>query len=171
MAWLFWLLAVISVGAALAVVLNRDVFRAALFLVLCFFAIAIIYVTLNADFLAAVQVLIYIGAISVLLIFAILLTREVQHGNPFNRLKFPALVITGLMFAALVTAFLATDWKSFDLLPGLGRVPAGNSTLMAGIGMGATLFDRVHGFILPFEISAILLLAAIIGAIVLVREK
>jgi NADH:ubiquinone oxidoreductase subunit 6 (subunit J) len=82
-----------------------------------------------------------------------------------------ALVITGLMFAALVTAFLATDWKSFDLLPGLGRVPAGNSTLMAGIGMGATLFDRVHGFILPFEISAILLLAAIIGAIVLVREK
>jgi NADH:ubiquinone oxidoreductase subunit 6 (subunit J) len=171
MAWLFWLLAVVSVGAALAVVLNRDIFRAALFLVLCFFAIAIIYVTLNADFLAAVQVLIYIGAISVLLIFAILLTRGVQRGNPFNRLKFPALVITGLLLVTLVTVFSVTDWNSFDLLPGLGRVPVGESTLVADIGMGATLFDKVQGFILPFEIAAMLLLAAIIGAIVLVREK
>ena len=171
MAWLFWLLAVVSVGAALAVVLNRDIFRAALFLVLCFFSIAIIYVTLNADFLAAVQVLIYIGAISVLLIFAILLTREVQRGNPFNRLKFPALAITGLLLATLITVFVVTDWNSLDLLPGLGRIPVGESTLIADTGMGATLFDKVQGFILPFEMAAMLLLAAIIGAIVLVREK
>ncbi len=171
MAWLFWLLAVVSVGAALAVVLLRDVFRAALFMVLCFFAIAIIYVTLNADFLAAVQVLIYIGAISVLLIFAILLTKGVQRGSPFNRLKFPALVTTGLMLAVLVTVFLVTDWQGFSLPPGLGRVPVGESTLVAGTGIGATLFDKVQGFILPFEVAALLLLAAIIGAIVLVREK
>ena len=171
MTWLFWVLAVVAVGAALAVVLQRNVFRAALFLVLCFFAVAIIYITLNADFLAGVQILIYIGAISVLLIFAILLTREVHRGSPFNRLKFPALLITGLMLTALVTVFLVTDWPRFDLLPGLGRVPTDQSTLVAEIGMGATLFDKVQGFILPFEIVAVLLLAAIIGAIVLLREK
>lgn len=168
MAWLFWLLAVVSVGAAVAVVLNRDVFRAALFLVLCFFTIAIIYVTLNADFLAAVQVLIYIGAISVLLIFAILLTRGVQRGNPFNRLKFPALLITGLMLVVLILVFTWTDWPSIVAPAHIGQVAVGEPTTAA---IGATLFDKVQGFILPFEIAAMLLLAAIIGAIVLVREK
>ncbi|GAI71044.1 unnamed protein product, partial [marine sediment metagenome] len=63
----FWALAVVGVAAALAVVLLRDVFRAALSLVLCFLAVAGIYVTLSADFLAAVQVLVYVGAISVLI--------------------------------------------------------------------------------------------------------
>ncbi len=167
MAWLFWLLAVVSVGAALAVVLLRDVFRAALFMVLCFFAIAIIYVTLNADFLAAVQVLIYIGAISVLLIFAILLTRGVQQGSPFNRLKFPALVTVGLLLLVLVLVFSWTDWPSIAA-PGVEQVAVNESTATA---VGTAIFDRVQGFILPFEIAAVLLLAAIIGAIVLVREK
>jgi len=79
----FWILALIMVGAALAVVLLRDVFRAALLLILCFFTIAGIYITLNADFLAAVQVLIYAGAIGILLIFAIMLTRNVKGGQSF----------------------------------------------------------------------------------------
>lgn len=167
MAWLFWLLAVVSVGAALGVILLRDVLRAALFLVLCFFAIALIYLTLNADFLAAVQVLIYIGAISVLLIFAILLTRGVQRGSPFNRLKFPALVTMGLMLAILVLVFTGTDWPTLAA-PATEQVALNEPTTAA---VGAALFHRVKGFILPFEIAALLLLAAIIGAIALVREK
>ena len=85
----FWILAVVGVMAALAVVLLRDVFRAALSLVLCFLTVAGIYITLSADFLAAVQILIYVGAISVLIILAIMLTREVQHGSPGNRLQIP----------------------------------------------------------------------------------
>ena len=64
----FWILAVVGVAAALMVVLQRDVFRAALSLVLCFLIVAGIYVTLSADFLAAAQVLIYVGAISILII-------------------------------------------------------------------------------------------------------
>ena len=71
----FWVLAIVGIGAALAVVLLRDIFRAALCLVLCFLTVAGIYITLSADFLAAVQVLIYVGAISVLIILAIMLTR------------------------------------------------------------------------------------------------
>ena len=66
----FWVLAIVGIAAALAVVLLRDVFRAALSLILCFLTVAGIYVTLSADFLAAVQVLIYVGGISVLIILA-----------------------------------------------------------------------------------------------------
>ncbi|MBM4448631.1 MAG: NADH-quinone oxidoreductase subunit L, partial [Chloroflexi bacterium] len=76
----FWLLAVVAVTAALGVVLLRNVFRAALSLILCFLMVAGLYITLSADFLAAVQILVYVGAISVLIILAIMMTREVQRG-------------------------------------------------------------------------------------------
>jgi NADH-quinone oxidoreductase subunit J len=78
----FWILAIITVAAALAVVFLRDVFRAALALILLFLLIAGIYVTLNADFLAVVQILVYVGAISILLLVGIMLTRDVHRGNP-----------------------------------------------------------------------------------------
>ena len=93
----FWILAVVSVASALAVVLTRDLFRAALSLVLCFFTVAGIYATLSADFLAGAQVLIYVGAIGVLIIFAIMLTRDSRQGSPSGRLRLPALFI-GLLF-------------------------------------------------------------------------
>src|SRR4030042_7087487 len=98
----FWILALIMVGAAIGVVLLRNIFRAALLRVLWFFTVAGIYITLNADFLAAVQVLIYAGAIGILLIFAIMLTRDLHEGNPFNRLKVPALVISLLVLATMI---------------------------------------------------------------------
>ena len=71
----FWILAVVSVAAALMVVTLRNVFRAALALILCLVVVAGIYVTLSADFLAAVQILVYVGGISILVILAIMLTR------------------------------------------------------------------------------------------------
>jgi NADH:ubiquinone oxidoreductase subunit 6 (subunit J) len=156
----FWVLAVIGVMAALAVVLLRDVFRAALSLVLCFLMVAGLYITLSADFLAAVQVLIYVGAISVLIILAIMLTRDVQRGSPSNRLRFPALVVALLFFGGVAYALLKTPWQISDTPPLEPTTPA-----IAGL-----LFGE-GGFILPVEIAPILLLAAILGAIVLVREK
>ena len=80
----FWLMATVAVIAALGVVLLRNVFRAALSLVACFLMVAGIYITLSADFLAAVQILVYVGAISVLIILGIMMTRDIQHGNPGN---------------------------------------------------------------------------------------
>ena len=85
----FWILASLAVISSAAVVLLRDIFRASLFLILSFLAVAGIYIILQADFLAVAQVLIYVGAISVLLIFAIMLTRDTQQGNPSNRLSAP----------------------------------------------------------------------------------
>ena len=156
----FWILAVVGVMAALAVVLLGNVFRAALSLVLCFLTVAGIYITLSADFLAAVQVLIYVGAISVLIILAIMLTREVQRGSPSNRFRIPAFLVAALFLGGVAFALLNTSWQVSDVSPLEPTTPA-----IAGL-----LFGE-GGFILPVEIGAILLLAAIIGAIVLVREK
>jgi NADH-quinone oxidoreductase subunit J len=156
----FWILAVVGVIAALAVVLLRDIFRAALSLVLCFLTVAGIYITLSADFLAAVQILIYVGAISVLIILAIMLTREVQHGSPSNRLQIPAFIVAVLFLGGVAFAMLNTPWPVSSVSPLEPTTPA-----LAGL-----LFGE-GGFILPVEIAPILLLAAILGAIALVREK
>ena len=156
----FWILALVGVMAALAVVLLRDIFRAALSLVLCFLTVAGIYITLSADFLAAVQILIYVGAISVLIILAIMLTREVQHGSPSNRLQIPAFIVAVLFLGGVAFAMLNTPWPVSSVSPLEPTTPA-----LAGL-----LFGE-GGFILPVEIAPVLLLAAIIGAIALVREK
>ncbi len=156
----FWILAVVAILGALGVVVLRNVFRAALSLVLCFLAVAGLYVTLSADFLAAVQVLVYVGAIAVLIILAIMLTREVQRGSPSNRLQVPALIIALLFFGAVAFAMLSTSWPVVGTPPLEPTTPA----------LAGKLFGE-DGFILPVEIAAVLLLAAILGAIVLVREK
>jgi NADH-quinone oxidoreductase subunit J len=156
----FWTLAVVAVGAALAVVLLRNVFRAALALVLCFLVVAGIYVTLSADFLAAVQVLVYVGAISVVIILAIMMTREVQRGSPANKLKIPALIVALVFLGVVIYTMLATPWQ-------ISTEPPVEPTTAA---LALKLFGE-NGFILPVEIAAVLLLGAVLGAIVLVREK
>jgi NADH:ubiquinone oxidoreductase subunit 6 (subunit J) len=156
----FWILAVVSVTSALAVVLTRDLFRAALFLVLCFFTVAGIYATLSADFLAGAQVLIYVGAIGVFIIFAIMLTRDSRQGSPSGRLRIPALFIGVLFLATMIFALVNTDWNA------VAEVPSESTTSA----IAHALFSE-DGFVLAFEIAAALMLAAVIGAIVLVREK
>jgi NADH:ubiquinone oxidoreductase subunit 6 (subunit J) len=164
----FWILALIMVGAAVAVVLLRNIFRAALLLVLCFFTVAGIYITLNADFLAAVQVLIYAGAIGILLIFAIMLTRDLHEGNPFNRLKVPALVISLLVLTTMIGVIVGTDWGGISSNPQAVEMPVDESTTSY---VATALFDQDKGFVLPFEIASVLLLAALIGAVVLVQDR
>jgi len=156
----FWILAVVSVSAALAVVLMRNVFRAALTLILCFLMVAGIYITLSADFLAAVQILVYVGGISVLIILSIMLTRELQQGSPSNKLRVPAFFIAVIFLGVMIYALTNTAWQ-------ISAAPPLEPTTAA---LGNKLLGE-NGFILPVEIAACLLLAAIIGAIVLVREK
>ena len=156
----FWALAVVGIGAALSVVLLRDIFRAALCLVLCFLTVAGIYITLSADFLAAVQVLVYVGAIAILIILAIMLTRDVQRGSPSNKLRIPALVVAVVFLGVVVFAMVNTSWQVSSAPP---QEPTTSALAFRLFGEG--------GFLLPLEIAAVLLLAAILGAIVLVREK
>ena len=156
----FWILAVVAVLSALGVVFLRNVFRAALSLVLCFITVAGLYVTLSADFLAAVQILVYVGAISVLIILAIMMTRDVQRGSPSNKMKIPAFVVAAVFLAVLIYTMVNTSWQI------AGEAPLTPTTAPLAV----KLFSE-GGFILPVEIAAVLLLAAILGAIVIAREK
>jgi len=186
---IFWFLSVVAIGAALGVVLIRDLFRAALLLIVVFVAVAGFFVMLNAEFLAVVQVLIYAGAISILIIFAVMLTRDVQRGNMPNRLQVPAVLFAALLLAALVVVAIDTGW---NLVPEEQREPVelvqtsavANVTTEALESAGLTtqeeqqaarqagLADLLIGdFVLPFEAVSVLLLAALIGSLVLVRPR
>lgn len=156
----FWILAIVGVAAAIIVVSVRNVFRAALSLVGLFMAISGIYITLSADFLAAVQILVYVGAISILIILAIMLTRRVQQGSMPNQLRAPALVVAIISLVVLGFAMLNTPWKISTAQPLAPTTPE----------IARRLFGE-GGFILPVEIAAVLLLAAIMGAIILAGEK
>jgi NADH:ubiquinone oxidoreductase subunit 6 (subunit J) len=156
----FWILAVICVGAALAVVFMRDIFRVALFMILCFFAVAGIYVTLSADFLAAAQVLIYVGAVGVLLMFAIMLTKDSKRGSLTGKLRPLAMLVAILFMVTMILVVVSTDWN----------VAAEVSKEPTTARIAQSRFSK-DGFVLAFEIAAALLVAAAIGAIVLVREK
>ncbi len=181
---IFWILSVAAIASALAVVLLPDVFRAALMLVVVFLAVAGLYVMMNAEFLAVVQVLIYAGAIAILIIFAIMLTRDVQLGNLPNRLQPVAGLIPALILAALVFVAVDTDWRllsdrtelaeSIEMVQtnSVGGIPDDERASIGPAadrsGLGELL---INDFVLPFEIASVLLLAAVIGALVLVRES
>ena len=185
----FWIIAVVAVGAAVGVVVVRDLFRAALLLALVFVAVAGFFVLMSAEFLAVVQVLIYVGAISILFIFAVMLTQDVRQGNLPNRLQIPAVVLPALLLAAMVFTVVSTDWRLIpdsqrelaDLVQTQSVSAIGDSGLQrAGISAPAQqdevqragLADLLLGeFVLPFEIVSVLLLAALIGALALARGR
>ncbi len=189
----FWLLSVLTIGAALGVVLVKDIFRAALLLVLVFISVAGIFVLLSAEFLAVVQVLIYAGAIAILIIFAVMLTRDVQRGNLPNRLQIPAATIAALLLVALVVVAVQTDWRllSGQDLQKAQVIQTGSVSVLASPSDISTLQQAgftteaqksaaqqsgladllIEDYVLPFEAVSLLLLAAAIGALVLVRPR
>jgi len=185
----FWILTVMAVGAALGVVLVKDLFRAALLLIVVFMAVAGFFVLLSAEFLAVVQVLIYVGAIAILIIFAVMLTRDVQHGNLPNRLQIPAVVFASLLLAALVMAAVDTKWDFMPIeqqervdLVQTSAVTTLSGEMLTESGItspedqaqvqSAGLADLLIGdYVLPFEAVSVLLLAALIGALALVRPN
>ena len=156
----FWILAVVTVVSALNVVIQKNVFRAALSLIVCLVAIAGLFITLSADFLAAVQILVYVGAVSVLIILAIMLTREYSQGSPSNRLRVPAFIGAVLFFVVVAYAVLNTHWKISTEAP-LTPTTAG---------LADKLFGQ-NGYTLPLEIAPVIILAVVLGAIVIARER
>ena len=191
----FWFLAVLVVGGALGVVLIPDLFRAALLLVLVFVGVAGFFVLMSAEFLAVVQVLIYAGAVSILIIFGIMLTRDVQRGNLPNRWQIPAVLFSSLLLASLVVVAVGTNWELFSEVDEsrAGAVhTSGVRTLDLDVAMDLAALERagfsspeeqravqeagladllIGKFVLPFEGVSLLLLAAVIGALVLVRPR
>jgi NAD(P)H-quinone oxidoreductase subunit 6 len=157
----FLLLSAMTIGAALGVVLLNNIVYSAFLLALVFVSISGLYILLNAGFVAAAQILIYVGAVNVLILFGIMLVNKRQDFVPLKNAWLSrvstAAVCLGL-FALLSTMVLATPWAVSGLEP---------------IGDGALVEIGKHFFsdyLLPFELASVLLLMAMIGAIVLARR-
>jgi NADH-quinone oxidoreductase subunit J len=170
----FWILAVALVGSSLAVVMLPRIVHAALFLVVVFGAAAGIYIILNAEFIAIVQVLIYAGAITILILFAIMLTQNnaSRNSNPFSGQWWLAGIICIALGAGIIYA-LGTGPMVFGS-PNSTFALAGESGVTGGTvaRLGQLLYSPFsYSYVLPFEIASIVLLVAIVGAIMIGREE
>jgi len=153
----FYVLAIITLVSALMVATVRDLVHAVLFLVLSFVGVAGLYITLSADFVAVVQILIYVGAISVLMLFAILLTPRSGRDNASVPFAAPLGVLAGLIGAVIIFVGLKTEWA---------KTSGGNTFETTAGQIGEALLDP---YVIPFEVASVLLVVAMLGAIVLVR--
>jgi NADH-quinone oxidoreductase subunit J len=153
-------LGAVAVGSALLVVTTPHLVRAGLYLVICLGAVAGLYLVLTAELVAWVQVLIYVGAVVVLLLFAVMLTRApIGASTDLDRPGWPALLVgggAGLGLAALLVE--AYRWTEIPV-PDEGKVGTAER-------LGTEIF---RSWVLPFEVLSVLLLAALVGAIVLSR--
>lgn len=157
---IFYLLSFIIIVSSIYVVTLKNIFHSAIFLILTLFSVAGIYILLGAEFLAASQVLIYVGAVSVLMIFAIMLTsrlasKKIEQSN--EQVTTAIFVCAGFLLVSL-GSFANTVWR-------VSNVPLPENNVMT---IGQLLMTA---YVLPFEVVSIVLLAALIGAIVLSRRE
>ncbi len=162
---IFLIVGAATLIAGFLVVTVRNLVHAALWLVATLFGVAIIYTLLNAGFLAVVQVVVYIGAIAILFIFAVMLTRRqaAETGASVNKNWWAGALMSVLTFAAL--ALLLQSWSGFSKTA--SAVPSGFDAINQ---LGDALTSSA-GYVLPFEVASVLLLAALVGAVYLAFNK
>ncbi|MBZ0296893.1 MAG: NADH-quinone oxidoreductase subunit J [Anaerolineae bacterium] len=163
----FFVLTVFILGGGLGVVTTRNLMHAALYLILSLFGVAGFFVLLSAPFLAAVQVLVYIGAIAILLIFAVMLTRSLTNiRNIVNEQWWLSALVGAGLFILLVAGVLLPVWGANSAFASqqVSEVVASTTDL------GVALVDG-NQYVLPFEVASLLLTAAMIGAIVIARDE
>ncbi len=162
----FIVCSIFTLGGGLGVVLNKNLFRGAMWLIISLFGVAGLFVLLSAPFLAAVQVLVYIGAIAILITFAVMLTRSMTNiKERFNR-KWLTLIVSVLLFVLLLIGVIWPVW-------GTGGTQADKAvpeTVATVHDLGVALVDG-NQYVLPFEVASLLLTAAMIGAIVIARDE
>jgi NAD(P)H-quinone oxidoreductase subunit 6 len=156
----FYLIAIITVGSAAVVAFSRNIIYSAFSLLGTFAGVAGLYVFLGADFVAGVQVLIYVGGILVLILFAVMLTHRITDVEITNRAagRVPGLLIVGVFLVILIQTIRETPWVRVK--------EVAHQPTTAKIG---DLF--LENYLLPFELASLVLLAAMIGAVVLCRKE
>ena len=161
--YLFYFLSFLAVLSAFMVVYSKNPVYSVLYLIITFFSIAGHYVLLNAQFLAAVHVIVYAGAIMVLFLYVIMLLNLNKDTEPHksNILKLAATVAGGIFMVVLVGAL-----KGVEKVSGLTNHSASNAGLIKNL--GHVLYQQ---FMLPFEIASILFLAAMVGAVMLGKNE
>lgn len=158
---IFYVFAAITLGAAAMVVFSRSIIYSAFSLLFAFFGVAGLYVLLMADFLAVTQLLIYVGAILVLLIFGVMLTTrvvDVQIRTGTIHIL-PAMVLVASLAAVLLLVFLETDWT---------LLPESFAPEQTAPQIGTALLTT---YVLPFEVASVILLVALIGAAMIARRE
>lgn len=156
---IFYLMAAAAVGGGLGVVLVRNVVYAALFLILTLLAVAAFYIFLATEFLALVQILIYAGAVTILLLFVLMLTRAGEGPAVLDGPQKPIAAVVGLaLFGVLAAMVAGTTW------PG----DTGEITRVPFETIGDALFRK---WAVPFEVASLVLLVALVGAIVIARPE
>jgi len=158
----FIILGLVALAGAAGVVLSRNLFHAALLLVLSFVGVAGLYILLDAELLAMIQLLVYVGAISILIIFAVMLSRNMMSPDfkARNRDWGLGIIVALGLFAVLAIILVRVQW------------PVAASTLPKDLigQLGQALVSPAQ-FALPFEVASVLLLVALVGAVIIAREK
>jgi NAD(P)H-quinone oxidoreductase subunit 6 len=156
----FYLVAAITLGSAMIVAFSRNIIYSAFSLLGTFAGVAGIYIFLGADFVAAVQVLIYVGGILVLVLFAVMLTHRITDVEITNRAagRIPALIVVGVLVYLLAQTARETPWtKAKEIVFAATTAKIGDLFL--------------DTYLLPFELASLVLLAALIGAVVISRKE
>jgi len=156
----FYLVVAITIGSAMIVAFSRNIIYSAFSLLGTFAGVAGIYIFLGADFVAAVQVLIYVGGILVLVLFAVMLTHRITDVEITNRAagRIPALIVVGVLVYLLVQTVRETPWaKAKEIVYAATTAKIGDLFL--------------DTYLLPFELASLVLLAALIGAVVIARKE
>jgi len=159
---IFIILSAVALIGALGVVVSRKLFHAAIFLVLSFVGVAGFYVLLEAEFLAMIQILVYVGAIAILIIFAIMLSRRLMSPEfkASNEQWLWAVVAGVALFVILVLILVQVNWPVVE-----AAVPQGTVS-----DLGQALVDPDQ-YLLVFEVASVLLLVALVGAVIIARER
>ncbi len=163
---IFLVLSAFTLVAGVMVVTVRNIIHAALWLIASFFSVASLYLLMEAEFIAIVQVLIYVGAISILVLFAIMLTRHVTGEGVRQLYKrwWVALIVAGALFALLIVPTVVNYQWNVVQPPAAGAAPS----ISSAVEIGKAFMSE---YLLPFEIVSVLLLVALIGAIVIAYEE
>lgn len=195
----FWVASAITIAAAIVVVTIQDVFKAAVFLAGAFIGVAAIFFLLNAEFVGVVQILVYVGAVSILIAFAVMMISDVSRGSRPSRARIASVTVSALVVAAVAVVAYNTDWTLHsdvtddNAIAGLSGTyvevesSTGESVIQAAaegqagaqngvisdssraVGIVGTLL--VRDYVLPFETIGLVIVAALIGALALMRPK
>jgi len=161
---IFLISAAVILASAVMVTVTRNLVHAALWLIAALFGVAVVFAVLEAGFLAVVQVVVYIGAIAIMFIFAVMLTRRemLDKGPQMNKRAWLAGILGVLLFASMV--YMLSTWVGFNQLPSL----VGETDTLALLGNALLL---PSAYLLPFEVASVLLLAALVGAVYVASNR
>lgn len=156
----FFIFAIIAVASALGVVTSKNIVHSAFFLALSFVGVAVLYVLLNAEYLAAVQLLVYAGAVSIMVIFAVMLTLrgDVADSSPVTKKWTQGALVGSLVFIVLALVIMTnSDWR----IVAMPAISGGTTVELSKL--------LLSWYMVPFEAAAILLTVALIGAVIIAK--